>query len=72
MIGVVTDRDICLAVGTKNRVAGDMTIGEIATNKSSRANPMTKFVRRCRPWRITKCDACPLSTIKVCHKGFSR
>jgi CBS domain-containing protein len=31
LIGVVTDRDICVAVGTRNRLAGDLTVGEIAT-----------------------------------------
>ena len=31
LIGVVTDRDICVAMGTRNRLAGKLTIGEIAT-----------------------------------------
>lgn len=30
LIGVVTDRDICIAMGTRNRAAGDLTLGEIA------------------------------------------
>ena len=29
--GVVTDRDICIAMGTRNRLPGDITVGEIAT-----------------------------------------
>lgn len=29
--GIVTDRDICIAVGTRNRLPGELTIGEIAT-----------------------------------------
>ncbi len=29
--GIVTDRDICIAMGTRNRLAGDLTVGEIAT-----------------------------------------
>jgi hypothetical protein len=28
--GVVTDRDICIAMGTRNRLAGELTIREIA------------------------------------------
>ena len=28
--GVVTDRDICIAMGTRNRLAGDLTVAEIA------------------------------------------
>jgi CBS domain-containing protein len=33
LIGVVTDRDICIAMGTRNQHAGDLTIAEIATRK---------------------------------------
>jgi len=28
--GVVADRDICIAMGTRNRLAGDLTVAEIA------------------------------------------
>src|ERR1700674_1343326 len=31
LIGVVTDRDICIAMGTRNRLPGELTVGEIAT-----------------------------------------
>jgi CBS domain-containing protein len=31
LIGIVTDRDVCIAMGTRNRLAGDLTVGEIAT-----------------------------------------
>jgi CBS domain-containing protein len=31
LLGVVTDRDICIAMGTRNRLARDLTVGEIAT-----------------------------------------
>jgi CBS domain-containing protein len=37
--GVVTDRDICIAMGTRNSLAGELTVGEIAT----------KNVVTCRP-----------------------
>jgi len=30
VIGVVTDRDLCLALGTRNRLPDKMTIGEVA------------------------------------------
>lgn len=32
LIGIVTDRDICIALGTRNRLPGDLTVGEIAIN----------------------------------------
>lgn len=28
---IITDRDICIAVGTRNRLAGELTVGEVAT-----------------------------------------
>src|SRR5579863_3845805 len=28
---IVTDRDICVAMGTRNRLPGDLTVGEIVT-----------------------------------------
>lgn len=29
--GVITDRDICIALGTRNKLPGDITVGEVAT-----------------------------------------
>ena len=31
LVGVVTDRDLCIALGTRNRLPGDLTVGEVAT-----------------------------------------
>ncbi len=31
LIGIVTDRDICIALGTRNRLPGNLTVGEVAT-----------------------------------------
>jgi len=31
LVGVVTDRDICIAMGTRNRLPGELTVGEVAT-----------------------------------------
>jgi len=33
LIGVVTDRDLCVALGTRCQVAGRITVGEVATGK---------------------------------------
>ena len=33
VIGVITDRDICIALGTKNRPAGEVTVTEVLTGK---------------------------------------
>lgn len=37
--GVVTDRDICIAMGTRNRLAGELPIGEISTKRVFTCNP---------------------------------
>lgn len=33
LIGVVTDRDLCVALGTRCQTAGRITVGEVATGK---------------------------------------
>jgi CBS domain-containing protein len=30
LVGIVTDRDICIAMGTRNRLPGELTVGDIA------------------------------------------
>lgn len=39
LFGVVTDRDICIAMGTRNRLAGELTAGEVATRNASTCKP---------------------------------
>lgn len=39
LIGVVTDRDICIAMGTRNRLPGELTVGEIAIHKVFTCRP---------------------------------
>jgi CBS domain-containing protein len=40
VVSVITDRDICIALGTRNRTASDVTVGEVATHVAAccRAN----------------------------------
>jgi len=33
VVGVVTDRDLCVAFGTRNRLPGEIQVGEVATGK---------------------------------------
>ena len=30
LLGILTDRDICIAMGTRNRLPGDLTVAEVA------------------------------------------
>jgi CBS domain-containing protein len=34
VISVITDRDICIALGTRNRLAGEITVGDVATRSA--------------------------------------
>jgi CBS domain-containing protein len=33
VVGVITDRDVCVALGTRNRLPGEITVGEILSGK---------------------------------------
>ena len=33
VIGVITDRDICMALGTRNRLAGEVTVAQVMSEK---------------------------------------
>ncbi len=39
LVGIVTDRDICIAMGTRNRLAGELSVGEIATRNVFTCEP---------------------------------
>ena len=39
VVGVVTDRDVCIALVTRNRLAGEITVGEVASGKVSTCKP---------------------------------
>ena len=37
--GIITDRDICIAVGTRNKLAGELAVGDIATKEVFACKP---------------------------------
>jgi predicted transcriptional regulator len=39
IVGVVTDRDICIALGTRNRHPGDVMVGEVMSNRLFACSP---------------------------------
>jgi len=39
VVGVVTDRDLCVALGTRNRLPGEVTVGEATTGKVFSCKP---------------------------------
>ena len=62
-IGVITDRDIALALGTKNRKASDIKVREVISGKLYAANPeedihtALKLMRREKVHRLPVIDA---------------
>jgi CBS domain-containing protein len=39
VVAVITDRDICIALGTKNRLAAEITVGEVASGNVFACTP---------------------------------
>jgi len=39
VVGVITDRDLCIALGTRNRLPGQVTVGEVASGKLYSCRP---------------------------------
>lgn len=39
VVGVVTDRDLCVAFGTRNRLPGEIKVGEVVTGKVFSCRP---------------------------------
>jgi CBS domain-containing protein len=39
VIGVITDRDLCIALGTRNRLPGEITVGQVASGKVFTCRP---------------------------------
>jgi predicted transcriptional regulator len=39
VIGAITDRDICIALGTRNRSAGEVKVGEVMSEKLYSCGP---------------------------------
>jgi CBS domain-containing protein len=39
VLGVVTDRDLCIALGTRNQLLGDVTVGQVVSGKVFTCKP---------------------------------
>ncbi len=39
IVGVITDRDICIALGTRNHQPGDVSVGEVMSNRLFACSP---------------------------------
>src|SRR5206468_11787391 len=40
--GVITDRDICIALGTRNKLAAEVSVGEVTESKLSAGSPRSE------------------------------
>ena len=55
LVGIVTDRDMCIALGTRRRLASELTVGEV----------MSRSVRTCRASESVPSALATMRTAKV-------
>lgn len=73
LTGIVTDRDICIAMGTRNRLPGDLTVGEIATRPVFTCGPddeiheamSTMAQRQVRRLPVVSGDGVPVAVLSM-------
>jgi len=73
LVGVVSDRDICIALGTRNRLPGDLHVGEIATKVVFACKPsdeihealQTMAEKRVRRLPVVNEEGVPLAVISM-------
>jgi CBS domain-containing protein len=58
LVGVVTDRDMYVALATRNAPASQLTIGEVATSKVWALGRTTMCTLRSTRWRRSVCGGC--------------
>jgi len=71
--GVVTDRDLAIAMGTRNRLAGELTVGEIATTNVVTCKPedeihealQTMAEKQVRRLPVVDKDGVPLGILSI-------
>ena len=71
VIGMITDRDICMAAATKHREISDAWYGRPSRATSSRPIPKTRSQWRSTPWPEARYAACRWSMMTACSKVFS-
>jgi CBS domain-containing protein len=49
VVGVITDRDICIALGTRTRLPGDVVVGDVISGNFIPARPMMRSIWPCKP-----------------------
>jgi CBS domain-containing protein len=70
---VITDRDICIATGTRNRLPSELTVGEVATRKPVTCKPddeihealQTMAQRRVRRLPVVDSDGVPRGILSM-------
>lgn len=57
LVGVITDRDMCIAMGTRNRRANELAVGEVATNLVFTCRPaddLREALRKMRQYQVRR------------------
>lgn len=62
VVGVVTDRDICIALGTRSRLAGEVTVAELMTGAIAVCRPSDDIKLALETMRDAKVRRLPVVT----------
>jgi CBS domain-containing protein len=65
VVGVVTDRDICIALGTRSRLPGDIVVAEVMSSKLYSCAPEDDIHVALQTMKIGKVRRLPV----IAHKG---
>ncbi len=60
MIGVVTDRDLCIALGTRNKLPGEISVGEVASGRVHSCKPDDEIPKALATMAQTKVRRLPV------------
>lgn len=70
LIGIVIDRDICIARRTRNRLAGELTVGEIAIRNVFACKPDDEIHEALRTMANHRVRRLPVLDKEGIPKGF--
>ena len=70
LIGIVTDRDICIALGTRRKLAGDLTVREVATAHVFTCSPNDEIHKALTTMAEHGCIGYRWWTAAACRRAF--
>ncbi|MBI4460211.1 MAG: CBS domain-containing protein [Acidobacteria bacterium] len=62
VVGMITDRDICIAVGTRNRLPSEIAVSEVAPQKVFTCGPNDEIHRALKTMQLQKVRRLPVTS----------